>query len=490
MRKSPRGLEVLECRIAMSAIGFQSNQLITESNPSGAILIDIDGDDDLDILYAGYRDHSIKWRENLDSRGSFGEEQLIASDFETAFSLTTADIDGDGDLDLVAGSFCNPYGQESRIAWFEHLDGKGTFGDANHIDRACRTRVSATDVDKDGHVDLVAHSDSSIFWYHNDGTGGFGDGIQVDTFSKIANDAHVVDLDQDGYPDIVSGNREAVSWYRNTGSGFTPERVLIEINGVTTVADVNGDEKPDIVVSSNEGLFWLDTLDLERNTVSEQSIETGPEPIGIPRLDSADLNGDGQTDIILLFSGSLAWMPNRGDGEFDYTDAKSLAFIRDFPYVFAEGDIDGDGDLDWIASSLSFGPLIWRENRPIGDANGDNVFDSSDLVLVFQAGEYEDAIRRNSIFSTGDWNGDGDFDSSDLVIAFQEGAYLDASRRQSVLSVWPSDGSLLVEDKRSAKLTTLATVRHDKGSRDDHWTRHLALEPHEVDGCFTWSNAQ
>ena len=62
-------------------------------------------------------------------------------------------------------------------------------------------------------------------------------------------------------------------------------------------------------------------------------------------------------------------------------------------------------------------------DRIVGDANGDGIFNSSDLVLVFQAGEYEDAVAGNSTFAEGDWNGDGDFTTADLVLAFQLGLY-------------------------------------------------------------------
>ena len=58
-----------------------------------------------------------------------------------------------------------------------------------------------------------------------------------------------------------------------------------------------------------------------------------------------------------------------------------------------------------------------------GDANLDGGFDSSDLVAVFQTGEYEDGIAGNSVWADGDWNGDGEFDSSDIVTAFQAGRY-------------------------------------------------------------------
>ena len=67
-----------------------------------------------------------------------------------------------------------------------------------------------------------------------------------------------------------------------------------------------------------------------------------------------------------------------------------------------------------------------------GDANLDGRFDSSDLVAVFQPGEYEDALANNSGWSDGDWNGDGEFSSSDLVLAFQAGGFESPAARGSV----------------------------------------------------------
>jgi hypothetical protein len=62
-----------------------------------------------------------------------------------------------------------------------------------------------------------------------------------------------------------------------------------------------------------------------------------------------------------------------------------------------------------------------------GDANLDGLFNSADLVLVFQAGEYEDNRRGNSSWSEGDWNCDGEFTTADLVLAFQRGRYVHAA---------------------------------------------------------------
>jgi hypothetical protein len=71
-------------------------------------------------------------------------------------------------------------------------------------------------------------------------------------------------------------------------------------------------------------------------------------------------------------------------------------------------DID---DLDLLVVSAM--------RSKIGDANLDGHFNSSDLVLVFQRGEFEDTIAGNSTWSDGDWNCDGQFDTADLIFALQ-----------------------------------------------------------------------
>jgi hypothetical protein len=66
----------------------------------------------------------------------------------------------------------------------------------------------------------------------------------------------------------------------------------------------------------------------------------------------------------------------------------------------------------------------------VGDVNGDGLFNSSDLIALFQAGEYEDGIAHNSTYVEGDWTGDGDFTTADLLLAFQAGSYVASPLRQ------------------------------------------------------------
>ena len=84
----------------------------------------------------------------------------------------------------------------------------------------------------------------------------------------------------------------------------------------------------------------------------------------------------------------------------------------------SEFDLDRDGIVGRSDIVVWIEDLKWSY---VGDANLDGEFNSSDLVAVFQAGEYDDDVVANSTWNTGDWTGDGEFDSSDFVAAFQRG---------------------------------------------------------------------
>ena len=83
----------------------------------------MDGDGDLDVLSASYADDKIAWYENTDGDGSFGSEQVISTAANGATSVFAADVDGDGDLDVLSASY-----RDDKIAWYENTDGRGALG--------------------------------------------------------------------------------------------------------------------------------------------------------------------------------------------------------------------------------------------------------------------------------------------------------------------------------------------------------------------------
>ena len=87
-------------------------------------------------------------------------------------------------------------------------------------------------------------------------------------------------------------------------------------------------------------------------------------------------------------------------------------------------DLNGDGAVTSDDVELLVEGVL---RTSAGDSNADGVFNSSDLIQVFNRGEYEDGIAGNSRWSDGDWNCDGDFTSADLIAAFQADTYVRAT---------------------------------------------------------------
>ena len=98
------------------------------------------------------------------------------------------------------------------------------------------------------------------------------------------------------------------------------------------------------------------------------------------------------------------------------------------------------------------------EKTWIGDTNLDGLFNSADLVNVFQAGLYEDGILWNATWGTGDWNGDAEFNSADLVRALQDGGYERGSIGSA--SVVPEPSSLLLAIAAAGLMLTVAARRN------------------------------
>ena len=114
---------------------------------------------------------------------------------------------------------------------------------------------------------------------------------------------------------------------------------------------------------------------------------------------AGDFNGNGDLDVADLDSLTEIVKALSHDGGFDLTN---------------DGLVNNDDRDRWIFDLFE---------TTYGDSNLDGVFNSSDLIVVFQPAEYEDGIPDNSNWTTGDWSGDGDFDSTDIILAFQTGGY-------------------------------------------------------------------
>ena len=192
------------------------------NNPSAVFAADIDGDGNIDILSSSIFDNKIAWYRNLNGQGSYGNQQVISTEAMSARSVYAADIDGDGHMDVLSASY-----SDNKIAWYENIDGTGNFGDQILIstDAIGARSVYAADIDGDGDMDVVSGSGDpttgKVAWYENtDGLGNFGAENIISDSVRTINAVSVADIDGDGDMDVLSGGgaNSHLGWYENLNS--------------------------------------------------------------------------------------------------------------------------------------------------------------------------------------------------------------------------------------------------------------------------------
>lgn len=252
-------------------------QQVISTEGAGAYWVvtgDLDGDDDPDVVLASLHDGEVSWFENLHPVGVFGPQQVVSAPGEGASSVATADIDGDGDLDILATSF-----YAHTVSWYENLDGQGSFGPQRLIATAVEGAASAVagDFDGDGDMDVASAAliGDRLAWYENvDGVGNFGPERVVSSQVRGSMIVAAADLDGDGDLELISGSQGdgKVAWFENVGGApvFGPEQIItLEAAGVYFVAaaDVNGDGRLDVFSASwgDHKVAWYENLALTRH---------------------------------------------------------------------------------------------------------------------------------------------------------------------------------------------------------------------------------
>ncbi len=113
-------------------------------------------------------------------------------------------------------------------------------------------------------------------------------------------------------------------------------------------------------------------------------------------------------------------------GDFDHNDTLDAADLDLLSERVRQGAYEEAFDTNRDAVLNDMDRVYWVESihrTYVGDSNLDGAFSTSDLVLVFQQGLYEDGVPQNAAWTSGDWNGDTECDSTDLVYSFQSGGF-------------------------------------------------------------------
>ena len=243
---------------------------------------DFDNDGDLDAAASGYVNNRVCWYENPGAEPGAWTRHLIDAEMIEARAVSVGDVDGDGRLDIMASAVGKrglppAGGNGSQVAWYRNTARGGTLEWGKQvIEKEMRAAVHGhlQDLDQDGDLDVVmAHgmrtdvdpviSRHQVVWYEQLPTRGGRLQWQRHTVGRLpfAFEARIADLDGDGDQDVVAtawSKGDRVMWFENPGDprgAWRPHTLRIHFRAANQVivADFNGDGRPDVAATADDG---------------------------------------------------------------------------------------------------------------------------------------------------------------------------------------------------------------------------------------------
>jgi hypothetical protein len=373
-------------------------------------LADLDGDADLDIIFAngggyfsrggeeGLQPLAIYRNDGREADGApvfTNVSDEAVSGFQSRLrQVAVGDVDGDGDLDLYAP------GSWGEVDALFINDGQGAFVDeaAERLPAGLASRAGATrfgDLDGDGDLDLVVtdwgqtppYTAGTAHLYVNDGSGHFSDATDQfpsapDGLGTAPVDADVLDVDNDADLDLILNNRDGrnLLWL-NDGTGTFSDATEAQLPEKPSA--MSYDVEPCDVDADGDLDLWVDNARLARaeqllinDGAGRFSDESDQRIVGNPagddnEINCADVDGDGDFDaVIAALEGNDRVLLNDGRG---YFTAKLDAFptLGDPSLSMELGDLDGDAVLDAVTAQGESLPQLNRVYQGIAPAPSD-----------------------------------------------------------------------------------------------------------------------
>jgi len=366
--------------------------------PEAMAVVDIDGDQDMDIVTAdvGYSDGNDRFSVAENINGAFPSMYIVPNVVDDISHMDHGDFDGDGDQDLVV-SFKKPGPPYNHLGFYRNDDGRGDFVLQKEIvldeSRSLSLQgLEVMDYDGDGDDDVLYWTrghPARVGWAGNRG----GWNFSLDSMSITADDVFFYDL---GFLN-VSG--KGVLYYELAGDGY-PEIIILKGDTPVVYPNINGS-------------FVNYPMSFNLGSVID-SVEE------VMDLLAADVNADGHPDLVMVLKRTdgihlmitLLSGPNPGDtglpGETALFLRSELPFqgTPDFHHLLAM-DLERDGDMDVVAvdSTAPSRTITRYVRRSTG----------SPVSLKVYGGVES---RRTIFFRSGIFQGEEELDFSDSVRAY------------------------------------------------------------------------
>ena len=382
---------VVLCFVALTSIAYAAFEAlfseVTETHlPIEVVIgysmdaspIDVEGDGDLDLIVA--IEHGPNVLLINDGSGRFSDESSdrIPQHAHDSEDIGVADLDGDGNLDIVVVS------EDDRANEMYLNSGNGRFSDAG--DRwpveGVSNAVAVGDVDRDGDVDIVVGNNGQNALLTNSGAGRFSDrtATNLPAIEDVTQDLELGDADGDGDLDLLVGNEDRNRLLINDGRGvFVDEsatRLPVSGHEETREADFGDvDEDGDLdIVFANTQFFVAQADRQNRLLINDGTGHFADETdTRMPRdndlnvdADFVDLDADGDLDIVLGQASEGAAFPryvaylNDGTGVFENARWALPRTIVGNGFDIEAADFNGDGWIDlYFCSRIGLDRLVF-----------------------------------------------------------------------------------------------------------------------------------
>lgn len=372
--------------LSPAPIGFPT----TDPPRIGSVtLVDLDQDGLQDVLVSDMLANRIGWIRQYPP-GVY-TEKWVSPVLPAPAHVSTCDIDGDGDLDILVAVMGQLFPSNDKIGSVVILenDGKQNFTPHTIIDHVARvTDVRAADFNADGRLDLIVgqfgYDDGETRWMENLG----GWQFRSHMLQSLSGVIHTipVDIDKDGDMDVVSlvsQEWEEIYLLENDGHGnFKSHLIWGSANedygsSGMRVVDMNRDGLMDILFTNGDAFDYLPPRPRPWHSVQwlENKGNFNFEHHSIGKFEgasgavAADVDNDGDMDVVAVScynfwekpeSQSIIWFEN--DGKMNFTE-HDIAHSPTHLISLETADMDNDGRPDFVSARMNVYPPFTKEGR-------------------------------------------------------------------------------------------------------------------------------